>query len=181
MLRSNARMSQINITESYFMCAGSDNLILRSSVLHYAYSLSVVLVWSNLILPNQFHSIWLDLVIGNHLMCSRYHIDKNRIIPYHTTNYHLPPYLFLTFFSSFIFCTFRDVGVLRNARTLEAIPFKFFSELKAASIIAIPSLVFIVMYTPTWYWNPGTFSRRTFYDARNKNNILCNWQLLNST
>ena len=49
----------------------------------------------------------------------------------------------------------RDVGALRSARTMEAAPFKFFGEWQNSMIIAIPTLVFIVMYTPKWYWFPG--------------------------
>lgn len=63
---------------------------------------------------------------------------------------------------SFLFLTFRDVGVLKNARSLEAIPFKFFAEWKASAVIAIPSLMFIVMYSPSWYWEEGMYLEYQF-------------------
>lgn len=52
----------------------------------------------------------------------------------------------------------RDIGALRSARIMEALPFKFFSEWQNSMIIAIPTLVFVVMYTPRWYWFPGVSS-----------------------
>ena len=51
----------------------------------------------------------------------------------------------------------RDAGALRSARTMEAAPFKFFGEWQSSMIIAIPTLVFIVMYSPRWYWFPGAY------------------------
>jgi hypothetical protein len=45
----------------------------------------------------------------------------------------------------------------RSARTLEALPFKFFSEWQSSMILALPTLVFVVMYTPRWYWFPGAY------------------------
>ena len=155
-----------------FLCTATYHM--RRTYVRFSMIFCIALIFSLCVLWSHQHFINRQLLYRGH------RIEWN----------HNVLHKFKTFFSyqwrplSFPFsslCTLRDVGVLRNARTLEAIPFKFFSELKAASIIAIPSLVFIVMYTPTWYWNPGTFSRRTFFDARNKNNILCNWQLLNST
>ena len=64
---------------------------------------------------------------------------------------------FISYFFLFLLLTFRDVGVLKNARSLEAIPFKFFAEWKASAVIAIPSLMFIVMYSPSWYWEEGMY------------------------
>lgn len=51
----------------------------------------------------------------------------------------------------------RDIGALRSARTMEALPFKFFSKWQSSMLVAIPTLVFVVMYTPRWYWDPGTY------------------------
>jgi 8-hydroxy-5-deazaflavin:NADPH oxidoreductase len=51
----------------------------------------------------------------------------------------------------------RDLGALRKARSLEALPFKFFSEWQSAMIVAIPTFIAIVMYTPRWYWDPGNY------------------------
>lgn len=45
-----------------------------------------------------------------------------------------------SFFNSPFSSAFRNVGVLRNASALEALPFKSFCECKATSIIAIPDI-----------------------------------------
>ena len=52
----------------------------------------------------------------------------------------------------------RDLGALRKARSLEALPFKFFNDWRSAIIVAVGTMMAVVMYTPKWYWDPGICS-----------------------
>ena len=60
--------------------------------------------------------------------------------------------------------SFRDVGSLKSARILEAIPYQFFDEWRSSMIIAAPCFLFVVFYSPHWYWNtkenPHVFAKR---------------------
>jgi metalloreductase STEAP4 len=60
--------------------------------------------------------------------------------------------------------SFRDVGSLKSARILEAIPYQFFDEWRSSLFIAAPCLLFVILYSPHWYSNskenPYVFAKR---------------------